>query len=440
MSLSSHLLIIVVLIFASAFFSIAEISLAVARKIKLRQLEEEGVSNASKVLALQENPGKFFTVVQIGLNGVAILAGILGEEALTPYFKAWVGYWYTGPWLDSLCFALSFLFVTSLFVLFADVTPKRLAMLAPERIAVAVVRPMLFMNVLFSPVVWVFDGILNAIFHFFNLPSTRNEDITSDDIVAMVAAGAEAGVVQRQEHHLIENVFELDSRSVPSSMTTREDIVYFTFQESEPSIREKIAASPHSKFLVCDVSLDHLVGYVDSKDILKRLLKSEAIRLSKEIVRPVMMIPDSLTLSELLERFKAAREDFAVVMNEYAFVVGIITLDDVMNTVMGDLVYTFQEEQIIQRDERSWLVDGLTPLDDVGRVLGIDAFPDDAAYETMAGFMMYMLRKIPKLTDTVEFGGYKFEVVDTENYKVDQLLITRIEYPENAEPRGFSRD
>lgn len=433
MSLTNHFLIILVLILASAFFSVAEISLAAARRMKLRKMEEEGDRNAGKVLALQEKPGKIFTVVQIGLNGIAILAGILGEEALTPYLEHFIGYWYQGDWLKSISFTLSFIFITSLFVLFADVTPKRLAMVAPERIAVTVVRPMIFMTILFSPIVWVFNGVTNWVFHIFKLPHTRNEDITSDDIVAMAAAGAEAGFLQRQEHHLIENVFELESRNVPSSMTTRENIVYFTFQENEQSIRDKIAASPHSKFLVCNVSLDYLVGYVDSKDILKRLLNSEAIGLRKEMIRPVMIIPDSLTLSELLERFKAAREDFAVVMNEYALVVGIITLDDVMNTVMGNLVNPFQEEQIVRRDERSWLVDGLTPLEEVTRALGIEHFPDDATYETMAGFMMYMLRKIPKRTDSVEFAGYKFEVVDTENYKVDQLLITRLIEPTSTD-------
>ena len=427
MSLTNHFVLIGLLILAGAFFSVAEISLAVARKVRLSQLAEGGNQNAVKVLALQEKPGKFFTVVQIGLNGVAILGGIIGEEVLTPYFKEYISYFYSSYWLDSLSFTLSFLFVTSLFVLFADVMPKRLAMVSPERIALAVVRPMLFIGMLLGPVVWVFNGIMNWMFRIFKLPLLRNEDITSDDIVAMVAAGAEAGSLQKQEHHLIENVFELENRNVSSSMTARENIVYFTFQENDQSIREKIATSPHSKFLVFNISLDHLVGYVDSKYILKCLLNAEEIRLNKEIIRPVLVVPDSLTLSELLERFKAVCDDFAVVLNEYALVVGIITLKDVMNSVMGNLVNPFQEEQIVRRDECSWLADGLTPLEDVSRVLGIENFPEEASYETMAGFMMYMLRKIPKRTDSVEFSGYKFEVVDAENYKVDQLLITRID-------------
>jgi CBS domain containing-hemolysin-like protein len=262
----------------------------------------------------------------------------------------------------------------------------------------------------------------------FNLPSVRSDEITSDDIFAIMDAGAEAGVLQRQEHHLIENVFELESRTVPSSMSSRESIVYFMLDDTEEEIREKIATQPHSKFLVCDETIDRVVGYVDSKDVLMRLLKGQPISLRKELpVRTVMLIPDSLTLSELLERFKAGREDFAVVMNEYALVVGIITLNDVMSTVMGDLVSQSQEEQILRRDERSWLIDGMTALQDVSRALDIDEFPDDANYETIGGFMMYMLRKIPKRTDVVEYAGYKFEVVDTDNFKVDQLLVTQVQ-------------
>lgn len=427
MSLSSQLLIIVLLMAISAFFAVSEIGIAAARKIKLRQMADDGDVRADKVLALQEKPGKFFTVAQIGLNAVAILSGIVGESALTPFFASIISPVYSGELLPSISFVLSFVAVTSLFILFADLVPKRTAMIQPERVAVAVVKPILLCLTIFSPIVWFFNGMANHLFKLFKLPMVRSDEITSDDIFAIMDAGAEAGVLQRQEHHLIENVFELESRTVPSSMSSRESIVYFTLEDSEEELHQKIATQPHSKFLVCDDTIDRVVGYVDSKDIMMRLLKQQSISLKKELtVRTVMIIPDSLTLSELLERFKSAREDFAVVMNEYALVVGVITLNDVMSTVMGDLVSQTQEEQILRRDEFSWLIDGMTPLQDVVRALDLDDFPDDGNYETIGGFMMFMLRKIPKRTDCVEYAGYKFEVVDTENYKVDQLLVTRV--------------
>ena len=426
-SLANNLSIILLLIAASAFFSVSEISLAAARKIKLRLLAEEGNVNAERVLELQQQPGHFFTVVQIGLNAVAILAGILGEAAFTPYFASMLHLVTPADWVERLSFVLSFLSVTSLFVLFADLMPKRLGMVAPERIALLVVRPMMFCVRVFRPLVWLFNGLANVFFRMLGVPTGRPDDLTSADIVAMMDAGAEAGVLQQREHHLIENVFELESRTVPSSMTARESIVYFTLHEDEASIKQKIAEHPHTKFLVCDGVIDSVIGYVDSKDILMRLINQQSLSMKRELtIRNVLIIPDSLTLSELLERFKASREDFAVVMNEYALVVGVITLNDLMSTVMGDLVSQFQEEQIVRRDDRSWLVDGATPVEDVLRALDIESFPDDENYETIAGFMMYMLRRIPKRTDSVEFEGYKFEVVDIDNYRIDQLLVTLI--------------
>jgi len=426
-SLSSHLLIIFLLMAISAFFSISEISLAAARKIKLRQLSDEGNHRADRVLALQAKPGKFFSVVQIGLNAVAILAGILGESALTPFFASLISVIYHGDLLVSISFVLSFVLVTSMFILIADLVPKRLAMVHPERIALIVVDPIMLCLTIFSPLVWIFNGLANSLFKLFNMPMSRSEEVTYDDIWAIMDAGAEAGVLQRGEHHLIENVFELESRTVPSSMSSRESIVYFMLSEKEEELRHKIATQPHSKFLVCDGTIDRVVGYVDSKDIMMQLLKQKPISMQRDLpIKSVMIIPDSLTLSELLERFKATREDFAVVMNEYALVVGVITLNDVMSTVMGDLISQNQEEQILRRDEVSWLIDGITALQDVSRALDIEEFPEDSNYETIGGFMMYMLRKIPKRTDVVEYAGYKFEVVDTENYKVDQLLVTRL--------------
>ena len=163
------------------------------------------------------------------------------------------------------------------------------------------------------------------------------------------------------------------------------------------------------------------------KDILLRVLNKQPISLTDEkLIHTPLIIPDTLTLTEALESFKGSREDIAVILNEYALVVGIITLNDIMNTLMGDLVNQHQEEQIIQRDDHSWLIDGIAPIDDVMRVLNIESFPEYENYETIAGFMMFMLRKIPKRTDSVTYAGYKFEVVDIDSYKIDQLLVTQV--------------
>jgi len=422
------LLVILLLIVISSFFSLSEISLAAARKIKLKLLADEGNINAQRVLKMQEQPGMFFTVVQIGLNAVAILGGIVGDAAFSPAFNSLFSRIMAPELAEQLSFICSFTIVTSLFILFADLTPKRVGMIAPEAVALRIINPMRFCLVVLHPLVWLFNGLANVFFRLFKLPMVRKDDITSDDIYAVVEAGALAGVLRKQEHELIENVFELESRTVPSSMTSRENVVWFDLHEDETTLKTKIAQHPHSKFIVCDGDIDHIVGYVDSKELLLRVLGNQSLTLNSGVqIRSALIVPDTLTLSEALESFKTAGEDFAVIMNEYALVVGIITLNDVMTTLMGDLVGQGQEEQIVARDENSWLVEGGTPIDDVMRVLDIDDFPQSGNYETIGGFMMYMLRKIPKRTDFVKFSGYKFEVVDIDSYRIDQLLVTRID-------------
>ena len=427
--MTNSLLAILALIAASSFFSVSEISLAASRRLKLQQLADDGLLPAKKIMQLQEQPGHFFTVVQIGLNVVAILGGIVGESALTPYFTSLLSNWLEPKLVETISFVCSFIIVTSLFILFADLIPKRLAMMAPERMAMIIVRPMSFCLILFKPLVWLFNGAANLVFRLFNIPTQYKEVLTSDDVYAMVSAGAQAGLLRKQEHQLIENVFELDTKTVPSAMTARDSIIYFDRRDGEDVIKQKIALNPHSKFLVCADAIDNVIGFVDTKDILLRIIQQQPVALNNEaLVKAPLMIPDSLTLSETLDSFNANRQDFAIVLNEYALVVGIITLNDVMNTLMGDLVTQHNiEEQIVRRDEFSWLIDGAAPIDDVMRALEIDAFPDVENYETIAGFMMYVLRKIPKRTDSVNFAGFKFEVVDIDNYKIDQLLVTRIQ-------------
>ena len=428
MSLLQNIVIILILITGAGFLSLTEIALAGARKVKLKILAESGDHRAQKVLDLQENSADFFAASQIGLNAVAILGGILGEGAFRPYIFNFVSRFYQGPWTENISFVLSFTVVTSLFILFADLMPKRLAMIAPEKIAVSVIEPIQIFIKVCKPLAWFINAIANMLFRLFKVNTIRDDNITFDDISAVMDAGAQAGVLQKQEHHFIENVFELEERNVPSSMTTRENVVFFTLNEPEESIRQKLAEYPYSKFLVCSNDIDSVIGYVDAKDILVRILNNQSLlQLNENTIRNVLTIPDTLTLSEVLDRFRSTKEKFAVVINEYALVVGVITLSDIMITVMGDWVTPIEaDQQIIKRDNNSWLIEGSTPIEDIKHALEIDEMPDDENYETIAGFMMYKLRKIPRPADAVIFGAYKFEVVDVDHFKIDQLLVTRL--------------
>ncbi|GAA0790740.1 hemolysin family protein [Shewanella aestuarii] len=428
MGFVDNFLIMMALIAISCFFSMSEIALAAARKIRLQALADEGDFRALKVLKLQAHPGSFFTVVQIGLNAVAIMGGIVGEGAFRPYFETLLSPWIEPEWVSQSSFVLSFICVTSFFILFADLMPKRIAMVMPEKVAVNFVSAMVLCIKLLKPFVWLFNGLANTLFKLLRISMTRNDQITHDDIYAIMSAGTEAGVLDKGEQQMMENVFEMQSVPVTSAMTARESLIYFLQQDSEEVIKRKIADEPHNKFLVCNGQLDTILGYVDAKEILLRVISGQSINLKDStLVHNCLIIPDTLTLSEAMEYFKNSRADFAVVMNEYALVVGIVTTNDLQSAVMGAWSLHESEEQIVSRDDSSWLVDGVTPITDVMRAFNIEVFPQSQNYETIAGFMMYMLRKIPKRTDFVNFAGYKFEVVDIDSYKVDQLLVTKIE-------------
>ncbi|MEG0447550.1 MAG: hemolysin family protein, partial [Comamonas sp.] len=217
-------------------------------------------------------------------------------------------------------------------------------------------------------------------------------------------------------------------------MTQRERMAFFFKDDADAIIRARIAEEPFSTYPVCDGDIDHVIGYVDAKDLFQRALNNQPLSLMDEaLIHKVLIVPDRLTLAEVLEQFRQVHEDFAVIVNEYSRVVGVVTLNDVMSTVMGDLVNpSDEEEQIVRRDEHSWLIDGVTPIEDVMRVLQLDDMPHDDEYETLGGFLMVMLRRVPRRTDSVTWGGYKFEVMDVDSYRIDQVMVTHL--PETPPP------
>jgi CBS domain containing-hemolysin-like protein len=426
MTLTQSLLIIVLLIALSAFFSLAEITLAASRRLRLRQMADEGDPRAEKVLRVQEQPGHYFTVVQIGLNAVAILGGVVGEGSLSPYFAGFFERWLSVEASASVAFLCSFVIVIAVFLVFADLFPKRLGMSNPEQLAVRMVGPMQLLITTFKPLVWFFTRCTDLLFKVLGMPMARDDKITSADILAMTEAGARAGVLAVREQQVIANVFELETRLVSSVMTARDSIAWFLHDDPETVLRARIVAEPFSAYPVCDGDIDHVLGYVDAKDMFQRVLSGQPLAFDQGLpLHKALVIPDRLSLTEVLEQFQQAHEDFAIIVNEYSLVVGVITLNDVMSTVMGDLVSMPDEEQIVQRDENSWLIDGVTPIQDVPRALHIDELPHPEEYETLAGFLMVMLRRVPKRTDNVTWGGYTFEVMDVDSYRIDQVMVTK---------------
>lgn len=419
---------IVLLILCSSYFSLAEISLAASHRVTLQQMFNSGDKRAKMVLDLQEKPGPFFSVIQIGLNAIAILGGIVGETIFSPLFEKLLGLFLSPEASQSWGFVCSFLLVTMLFVLFADLIPKRVALAHPEGIALKVIRSMNFLIFTLKPIVWFLTSISNCILRIFGVPILNKKNISSEDLLATVDAVTRAGILDSHEQAVIENVITMEDRPITSAMTPRDSCVFFTLDDSPEKIRAKIDDSPHSKFLICEKNIDHVIGYIDSKTLLKTVVAGKPLSLTdKGLIEPVLAVPDTLSLSEVLEIFRKQGNDFAIVINEYALTIGVVTLKDIMSSVMGDMVPVMEEDSfIVKRDEDTWLMDGATPVLDVSKELDIDEWPDEGMYETLAGFMINQLRKVPKVTDKLKFSGYSFEVIDVERNRIDQILVTKL--------------
>ena len=422
-------LILALLILISAFFSASEIALTASRRTRLQTLADDGDTRALRVLQLKDMPGNFFTVVQIGVNAVAILAGVIGDSQISGPLAAGLSEWLPAARAERIGSIAGFIIVTALFILFADLLPKRLAVLYPERCALSVIGPMQSCLRALRPVVWLFNGAADMFLKLFGVPTHRVDQITTEDIAAMVGAGAEAGVLRKHELAMIENVFELESRTITSVMTVRDEVIYFTVDEPLESIKMKIIAQPHAEYLVCREDIDSVLGFIASKDILQQILSDESsavIRnISKHYDKNLLVLPDTLNLSQALTRFREMHERFGAVVNEYGLVVGVVTLDDIVGAVMGDILYLGEDEQIVRRDDGSCLIDGVTPLGDVKRAFDLDDLPGEHHVETLAGLVIYALKRIPKKSETVDIGPLHIEVLDIDNHRVDQLLVSR---------------
>lgn len=423
-----------VLVAAGAFLSFSEIAFAAARRARLEIRVREGDARARLALQLREQPGRFFTVILVGVNVLGVLGGMLAEAVLAPWFHALMGgneAWRLAGGFELqvglVASIIAFLLVTLAFVLFSDLIPKRIALSLPEGVAAHTARPMRLLIWALRPVAWAIDGLASGIIRRLGIQLTPKEAVTADEIIAMTEAAAQSGEVLIEEQTLISKVFALDQRLVTSSMTSRDDIVWLDHHAKPDRLSELLRKHPRRRFPVCEKSLDRPVGYIETHDLLSRLLAGEPMALTPETIRrDLLVFPDTLTLLEALEAFQAAGQDFALIINEYSMVVGLITLRDVMDTVMAAGNWAVEEKMIVPRDAGSWLINGLTPVDEVCSVLQIERFEEDEHFETLSGFLMWKLRKIPRRADAVEHAGYRFEVVAVEQFRITQVLATRL--------------
>ena len=422
------LLLILVLIGVSVIVALSEISFAAARELRIRALAEAGNKQALRFVALRARSGEVITALQISTNAVSILAGTIGEDTLGPVFEA--GLITIGVDAGAAGFAgsvLAFLLVTAMFVLFADLTPKRVAMLVPEDVALAVVWfPELAVKLL-KPLVWCFGKLSDWLIGLLRLQSTVPADtVTAEDFRMILAGGAASGVLMKNEHRLIENVLALELRSVTSVMTIRDDIVFLDISDPLEVQQDKVRRRPFSHYPICDGGIDAVFGCVRAEDVLATVIDRSAEVDFVKARRDVLSVPDTLNVWEVLAEFQAQSTGFALVVSEYALVVGVVTFKDLMGALMQGLANPFEEQAILKRDDHSWLVDGVAPFVDVMRTLGIKHLAAEAPYETIGGFIVHRLRRAARKGDKVEAAGFIFEVVDADKMRLNQLLVSKV--------------
>ena len=434
MSLTDTIFVLILLIACNAFLALAELSIASAKRIKLMQMRDAGEARASVVLHLKDNPNSFLGIVQIGLNVVAILAGVFGEAAFNVRISSQLASWgMADTWLrDSLSFTVSVGAITAIFLLFGDLLPKRIAIHAPERIACALAPVLRALQRPFTPLLWLFGKLVDAILTFFNIRSHGEAAITTDDVYAMVAAGAEAGAVDRDAHHLIQNVLSLNEKAITSAMTPRQNIVSIDVDDDEETIKTVLAEEPKARFVVTGGDIDHPIGYIDAADLLAKAINNQSLRLHRDTLKawgmkPILMLPESITVLDGLDQFRNAGEDIALIANEYGVIVGLLTMNDVMAAIMGRIVEEVAREKSIVKmtdRENAWLIDGMADISDVKDLFDWQSLPMEENYQTVSGFLMSLLKKWPRKADSVIWRDVKFVVVDTEGSRIDQVMAT----------------
>lgn len=419
------------LCFVNAFFALGEMAIATSSKIKLNQLSEKGNKAATQVLYLLDNPNKFLSIVQLGLNIVAIFVGIFGEANLVPILEKFF-YNYFPTYSKDISTFLVIIGTASFFLVFADLIPKRVALLKREQIALFVAPIIIAILKVLNPFVFCLSFVADKILILFGVNLNKENEITAEDLRATLDAGVEAGVLRDKEQYLIKNVFGLQDLTVSSAMTQRKQIIFIDINDDENEMKRKIIGHPHARFLVCDAELDNLLGYIDSSKILKKLLNNQLLTFDREKLKehglkPALAVPESIGLFDVMERFKESREDLAVVINEFGLVMGLITINDIMSAVMGEMASNaFEEPLIVLREEGSWLIDGKAPITDLKALFKWTYLPDEEKYQTISGFLMYLMKKNPKKADAIDFQGVKFEIVDTEKYRIDEVMATII--------------
>ncbi len=420
--------IILVLFFLNGIFAMAEIAIVSSRKVRLQQWAEEGHRGAIAALKLADEPTRFLSTIQIGITLIGILSGAFGEAAiadrLLPYFAAIP---LLAEFARPLSLGITVLLITYFSLIIGELVPKRIGMQNPEVLATVLAPPMLLLARVTRPLVRFLSLSTETVLRVLGIKKPKEPSITEEEIKVLMEQGAEEGIFERAEQELVENIFSLDEKKVVSIMTQRKDIVALDIDDPLEDNLRIIKESVFTRYPVCKGGFENVLGMIQAKDLLHRLLDDKSVTL-EGLVRPPLYVPEAISPMQLLEQFKRTRNHTALVVDEYGEIEGLVSINDVMEAIVGDLPTeaSDSDEEIVQRDDGSWLVDGMMSLDDFKEHFDLDMIEGEETgdFQTVAGFVIFMLGRVPVTADRVEWGGFTFEVVDMDRTRVDKLLVT----------------
>jgi len=424
---------LIFLILLNALFAMSEMALTASRKARLQVMVEAGDSGAQAAMDLHENPTKFLSVVQVGITSIGILNGIVGDAAFSAPFAHWLQHTFPiqARAADVTATAMVVVVITFLTIIFGELVPKRFGLMYPEKVARLVARPMEWLSLITRPFVKLLSWCTEATLRLFGIRGGPDRSVTEEEIAASLEEGLDAGVIEAQEHQMVRNVFRLDDRQVGSMMIPRAEIVWLDVAATAADVLRAISNDEHSRYPVCRGGLEDVLGVVSAQSLLQQVMQGNEVSLQDKL-QPSVFVPETLSGMELLEHFRASSAQLVFVVDEYGEVQGMITVRDVLEAITGEFTTpTDDNSWAIQRDNGSWLFDGLIPVPELKDRLDLRELPEEdrGRYNTLAGMVMLLLGRLPRTADSVEWEGWRFEVVDLDGKRVDKVLAERLPEP-----------
>ncbi len=428
-SLGLDILIVLGLILMNGLLSMSEIAVVSARKPRLQQWAEDGNKRAREALDLANAPNQLLSTVQIGITFVGIVSGAFGGKTLAIEVEhRLLAFEPLAPYAESIGFGMVVLGITFLSLVLGELVPKRVALNNPERVASMVAAPMRRLALLVSPVERLLSGSTDWVLRLAGVRPSTEPPVTEEEIRLLIKQGAVAGVFEEAEQEMLQRVMRLGERRVGVAMTPRGSVEWLDLNDPPQRLRRKISKSVYSRFPVCQGRLNNLVGVLFVRDLLARTLKGGSFDI-RACLRQPLFVHEDMPLLDVMERFKESGMEFALVVDEYGTIEGIVTLNDILEAIIGDIPWMDEEGEpaVIKREDGSLLVDGMLPLDELKELLQVKRLPGEKAghYQTLGGLVMTCLKKIPVSGDHFSCAGFRFEVVDMDRRRVDKVLIQR---------------